>query len=452
MIKPALLLLALVLGGCASPSGVERPAIDLPVEWRTPVAGPTDKPAPWELLLAEPELRALVDEALASNRNLRATAARVDQAAATFGVQRSARFPQLAAQASGSRGMTSSVRGADNSIYSSGQLGGILSWELDLWGRMADASEASRQNWLSSEEALAAARVSLVSQVAKAWLQLLQYDEQHRVATSMVGKQRETLVYVQKRFDAGIASLVDMNQANSGLAGAEASLADISRLRSQTENALSVLLGKPPQAIPRQVDLMKLPRPQQIPAGLPADLIINRPDVRAAERTLESTQRSVSAAKKAWLPGFSLTGMLGWVSPELSRVLADGTQAWSAGGAVSLPIFNGGSLASQLDLAEARQREAAERYVGTVLQALGEVEDALVGHQRISEQAGAFERRAQATRERLRLAELRYRAGVIDYAEVLYAQQELLSAELAVVQARGSIQITLIQLYAALGG
>ena len=158
MIKPALLLLALVLGGCASPSGVERPAIDLPVEWRTPVAGPTDKPAPWELLLAEPELRALVDEALASNRNLRATAARVDQAAATFGVQRSARFPQLAAQASGSRGMTSSVRGADNSIYSSGQLGGILSWELDLWGRMADASEASRQNWLSSEEALVLTR------------------------------------------------------------------------------------------------------------------------------------------------------------------------------------------------------------------------------------------------------------------------------------------------------
>ena len=453
MMKHSILFLAaLTVVGCASTTPVERPSLEIPANWRSPVVEPAGHAAPWTGLFTQPELAKLIETALAGNRNLRAAAARVDQAAASYGVQRANRFPQLGAQATATRGKTTTARGRDNALYSNGQVAGVLSWELDLWGRLADQSEAARQSWLSSEETYRASQVSLSSQVAQTWLQLLLLDEQYRVATRTVESQKTSMSLVEKRYKGGVASLVDMNQARSVLAASEASLADIARSRTQTENALAILIGKSPQEIPRSVNLQSLTRPAQLPAALPAALIAARPDIRAAERALESTQRNVSAAKKAWLPSFSLTGMLGWASLDLSRVVASGHEAWATGGAVNLPLFNGGAISAQIDMSEARQWEAAENYAGTVLQALADVENALVSYQRVSEQTAALERRATATRERVRLADMRYRAGVADYSEVLYAQQDLLSTELNAVQAAGSVQLALVQLYAALGG
>lgn len=452
MKNSVLFLSALVLSACASTAPVERPAIELPSAWRTPSDARSEGAPPWAPLLSQPELAALVDTALAGNRDLRATAARVDQALAGYGVQKSSRFPQISGQASAARGKTSTSPGRDNALYENGQVAAVLAWELDLWGRQADLSEASRQSWLSSEETYRAARVSLISQVAQTWLQLLLFDEQYRVAERTIENQSESLSLVEKRHKAGVASLVELSQARSVLGASQASLADIARSRSLTENALAILIGKPPQDIPRSMSLLALARPPRLSAGLPSELIAVRPDIRAAERALESTQRSVSAAKKAWLPSFSLTGVLGWASQDLTRIVASGSDAWSTGGAINLPIFNGGSISAQVDLSQARQREAAENYAKAVLLALGDVENALVAYQRLSEQTTALEQRAGATRERVRLAQMRYRAGVVDYSEVLYAQQDLLSAELGALQAAGGAQIALIQLYAALGG
>lgn len=447
------LLAMAVLAACATGGPVARPQMEVPASWRAPVGEvQPGSPAPWQALLERPELAALLQYAADNNRDLRAAAARVDAAQALYGVQRAAARPQVGAQAAASKGRQPVAAGVDNRIGESASLAGVLSWELDLWGRLADLSEASRQSWLSSEEVFRAARVSLNNQVAQAWLQLLEADEQLAIAERTVANQQQMLDLVSKRFRGGVASQVEVSQAEFAVYGAMASRADIARTRTQLENALSVLIGRAPQAIGRSGRLGELPRPTALPAGMPADLLINRPDVRAAERALASTQHSVAAAKKAWLPAFSLTGMLGWASADLSKIVSSGTQAWSVGGLLNQPIYTGGALSAQLDLAQARQREAAENYAGTVLQALREVEDALVGYQRTDEQRAALVRSAAANAERLRLAEMRYRAGVTDYFEVLTAQQELFQSELAAVQAARGTQAALLQLYAALGG
>lgn len=450
---PGVVSLMVLLAGCASSTPVEKPKMEVPANWRAPVGElQPGAAAPWDALLQMPELAALLQYAYDNNRDLRAAAARVDAAMASYGVQRGARFPTVNAQAGASRGKQPVAAGADNRIGESTQVAAVLSWELDLWGRIADLSEASRQGWLSADETYRAIRVSLTSQVAQAWLQLLELDEQLSIAERTVANQGESLALVRKRFKGGVVSQVDVSQAESVLASAEASRADIARSRTQLENALSILIGRAPQAIGRSGRVSELPRPTSLPAGLPADLLINRPDVRAAERALESTQRRVSAARKAWLPSISLTGMFGWASADLSRVVSSGTQAWSAGGLLNQPIFNGGSLSAQIDLAQAQQREAAENYAATVLQGLREVEDALVSYQRLNEQSDALGRRVAADAERLRLADMRYRAGVTDYFEVLNAQQELFQSQISAVQATRGSRAALLQLYAALGG
>ncbi|MDO6385922.1 MULTISPECIES: efflux transporter outer membrane subunit [unclassified Uliginosibacterium] len=447
------LSISLWLAGCATPGTVDRPALEIPEQWRSlPSQTVADAPAPWAALFARPDLAALLQAARDNNRSLRAAAARVDAAAASYGVLRAQRWPALNAQGAASRGKQPVSAALDNQIGESTQLAAALSWELDLWGRIADQAESGRQSWLSAEETYRAAQVSLDTQVAGGWLLLLELDEQLLIAERTVASQATSLDLVRRRFKGGVVSMVDVNQAESALAGAESTRADIGRACAQAENALAILIGRPPHAVPRSGMVSDLSRPTALPVGLPADLLLNRPDVRAAERALESTQHGVFAARKAWLPSIKLTGMLGWASYDLSKVVSTGTEAWSAGGVINLPIFNGGSLMAQLDLAEARQREAAETYAGSVLQGLREVEDAIVGFQRLSEQSDALARRVKATRERLRLADMRYRAGVTDYFEVLNAQQDLLAAELSAVQASRGSQAALLQLYAALGG
>ena len=441
-----------VLAACASTKPVQLPKLDVPTTWLATIATTESSGnAPWDTLLNQPDLAALIKLSDDSNPSLRAAAARVAAAQAIYGMQNSARFPVVGAELGGSRGKQP-VGGSSNQIVESANLTAPMSWEIDLWGRIADTSAAAKQDYLSSEEVYRAARVSLNSQVAQTWLRLLNLDDQLKIADSTVTAQTASLDLVVKRFKGGEASMVDVSQAKATLGLVNASRADIDRSRAQTQNALSVLLGKPPYVIERKVVAQSLPRASALPAGLPADVLNNRPDVRAAVRTLQATQLKVSAAEKAWLPSINLTGVLGWASSDLSKLVSTGSEAWGVGGVINLPIFNGGRLSSQLDLSKAQQREAAENYSAVVLQALREVEDALVGYRTYWDQSDALISRVDANAERLRLADLRYRSGATDYFEVLNAQQDLFQSQLELSNVKTSRDNSLIQLYAALGG
>jgi multidrug efflux system outer membrane protein len=284
------------------------------------------------------------------------------------------------------------------------------------------------------------------------YLDLLVADSQLDIAVRTAATRRESLRLVKLRFDNGVVSAVDLHQAESLLAGAESTIADLERRRSQSENAMAVLVGRNPGPVARQLRLSDYALPPQLPAGLPSQLLERRPDVRGAEQVLAGTEANVDAARKAYLPVVSLTGFLGFLSPEAGTLFDANRQAWSVNPALTLPIFTAGRLGANVAAAQAQQRIAAEQYRQAIQNALREVEDALVSYQRLREQRDSVERVAAADRERLRLTRLRYEGGVSSYFEVLDAERQAFNSELTLVQTTRDAYASIVQLYRALGG
>jgi multidrug efflux system outer membrane protein len=446
--------LAAILGGCATPE-FQRPAVDLPAAWRTPAEAETSlADRPWGELFRTAELQALVGEALSENHDLRIAAERVEFARAQYGVQRSALWPSLFGDASATRARQPSVASAsENRIAESYSAGLALpAWEIDLWGRLRSLDEAAYRNLLASEENRRAFQVSLISQVVLSYLDLLVADAQLAIAIRTADSRRESLRLVKLRFDNGVVSAVDLRQAESLLAGAETTIADLERRRAQGENAMAVLVGRNPGPVARQLRLSDYPLPPQLPAGLPSQLLARRPDVRGAEQLLAGTQANVDAARKAYLPVISLTGFLGFLSPEAGALFDSNRQAWSVSPALTLPIFTAGRIGANLEAAQAQQRIAAEQYRQAIQNALREVEDALVAYRRLREQRDGAERVTAADRERLRLTRMRYEGGVSSYFEVLDAERQAFDSELTLVQTTRDVYASVVQLYRALGG
>jgi outer membrane protein, multidrug efflux system len=441
-----------VLTGCATTTAPPT-AIDVPAGWRTP-ADPamTLADRPWGELFRTPELDALIREALASNSDLRIAAERVELARAQYGFERSALFPGVVADAAYTKGRQPSF-GPTNEIVESSSLGlAVPTWEIDLWGRVRSATEAARRQLLSSEETRRALYISLIGEVARTYLTLLDLDNQADVSRRTLETRRESLRVVKARFQGGITSASDLRQAESNYAGAEAAIAAIERSRSQAENAMSILVGRNPGPVARAPRAIATVTPPQLPAGLPSTLLERRPDVLAAEQQVRSSDASVDAARKAYFPTISLTGFLGFASPALKDLFEDGRSAWSVSPAVTLPIFTAGRLSANVDAALAQQRIAVEQYRKTVRNAFREVDDSLVAYQRYIEQREALERVVKANRERERLADLRYRNGVTIYVEVLLAQQQTFESELQYSQANRNVYESVVNLYTALGG
>lgn len=454
--KPALLttiFAAALISACSTPPTEPRSTVDVPDAWRTSAdtaAALSDRP--WGDLFRTPELDALTREALANNSDLRIAAERIEIARAQYGFERSALFPTVVGDASYARGRQP-AGAATNSIVESSSLGlAMPSWEIDLWGRVRSATEAARRQLLSAEETRRALYISLIGQVASAYLTLIDLDTQLGVAHSTVEARAESLRVVKARFQGGITSASDFRQAESNLAGAEAAIAAIERARSQAENALSVLVGRNPGPIARTRGALAIATPPRLPAGMPSALLERRPDVLAAEQQIRSADASVDAARKAYFPVISLTGFLGFASPALKELFDDGRSAWSVSPAVTLPIFTAGRLGANVEAAQAQQRIAVEAYRNAVRNAFREVDDALVAYQRNQEQRSALERVVKANRERARLAELRYRNGVTIYVEVLLAQQQAFESELQLSQANRAVYQSVVSLYTALGG
>jgi multidrug efflux system outer membrane protein len=448
----AVLVVALVHAGCATRTE-PMPPVDVPVGWRT-AADTTASlgDLPWGELFRTPELEVLVREALANNADLRIAAERIELARAQYGFERSALFPTLVADAAYTRAKQPAI-GPSNAIVESSSLGlAVPSWEIDLWGRVRSSTEAARRQLLSAEETRRALHVSLIGQVASAYLTLLDLDTQLDVARTTVQARGESLRVVKARFQGGITSASDLRQAESNFAGAEAAVAALERSRAQAENALSVLVGRNPGPVARASRALPLATPPQLPAGLPSALLARRPDVLAAEQQIRAADASVDAARKAYFPVISLTGFLGFASPALKDLFDDGRSAWSVSPAVTLPVFTAGRLQSNVEAAEAQQRIALEQYRQTVRNAFREVDDTLVAYQRNVEQRDALGRVVRANRERERLADLRYRNGVTIYLEVLLAQQDTFESELQHSQATRAVYEAVVNLYTALGG
>jgi outer membrane protein, multidrug efflux system len=470
-------LAAGLAAACAVGPSYHRPDLGAPDAWRLPSAtadslrpfydslrasGESTLPQPtvspdsvanldWFDLLRDPELRKLVETALQQNRDVRVALASIDEFRAQYGVTRGALFPHLSVNGEG---------GTEKSVF--GSLGAFkfdvvtatadLQWELDFWGRLRRATEAARADLLAREESQRAVVLTLVSDVATAYLELRELDLDLEISKRTLASNEETLRLARRRFDQGLISELDVRQFESEVANPAAKVADFERQIAQKENQLSVLVGRNPGAIPRGSELTGTLAPLAIPAGLPASLIDRRPDVRQAEQQLHSAMARIGAAQGALLPTITLTGEYGTQSQDFSNLFKSSTEIYQLFGGVSIPIFTGGQVGKQVDVARARAAQARYSYEQTVLLALEEVNDALVGVRATRDVTAAQERQADALRSAFRLADRRYQNGISSYLEVLDAQRNLFTAELALAQARRLQLAAAVELYKALGG
>lgn len=434
---------ALFLSSCLSPEkfdGVEMPEHD---SWSTAVS---DTAIPvWNTILADPKLDTLIEEALLNNSDIRIAAQRVELARAQFRIQRSERLPDIVGAGSFEREET---LGTTSEAWTA--LLNVPSWEIDLWGRVKDLTESGQARFLASDLNRRAVEVSITAEVANAYLLLVSLDQQVKIAQQTLKSRKDSKKIIEDRKDAGVASGLDLRQAIILEQTAVQALAELKRLRARQENGLSILLGRTPGKIKRSAVLFDAELPRRLPAGLPSELILRRPDIQAAEAELEAARLDVKVARKTFLPTFSITGYAGFISGEFDDLFEDSSEAWNVAPAVALPLFNTGRLSANLDANRASQQIAVENYLFAIRNGFREVEDALVDHRSYRKQFISSGTTIKASRERLDLTDKRYKEGVSTYFEVLDANRELFSNELTYVQNQQALLASIVGLYRAL--
>ena len=454
------LALAMMLAGCMSLAPkYERPAA--PVAEAFPeLAKPASAPAAqvaneapaaieWQRFFPDARLRGLIEQALTNNRDLRVSIANIEQARAQYRISRADRLPTVGLGISGQRQTTGEDQPI-NSLYQSGF--SVSAFELDLFGRVRNLSEAALAQFLATEEARKSAQISLISSVANVYLQLLADEELLAITQQTLGTRQESLRLTQLRFDNGVASRFELQQARSLVETALATLAAQQRQRAQDLNLLTLLVGTPvPPTAAAGATLASTELPD-LPAGLPSDLLANRPDIRAAEQQLIAANANIGAARANFFPRISLTGSVGSASTELSGLFKSGTYGWSFAPQAILPIFDYGRNTAVLGSARAGRDIAVAQYERSIQTAFREVADALAGQSTFSEQLRAQRAVAEAEADRFNLADLRYRNGAASYLELLDAQRALFQAQQAAVQANLQRLQNQVTLYSVLGG
>ena len=440
----------LLLAACAPLA--PRPAADpgLPARFtQAPDSAPLPLPA-WRDYFRDPALQAQIEQALAHNRDRALALARLDEARALAGLQASQRSPQVVLDAQGQRTRVP----ADLNLTRRPLLGdqfqlglGLASWELDLWGRLARLDDAAREAWLASDAAAQALTLSLIHQVAQTWLQLAELDERLRLARRALDSREETLRIFTRRVEVGATSRLALTQVQLLQTQAAALVSQLQQQREAQWQTLTLLTGGAPAA--GEPQLAALP---PLRAGLPAELLRQRPDLIAAEHQLKAADANVQAARAAYLPRISLTAAFGSASAELSGLMKVGSTAWSVTPDVALPLLDGGRREQNLAVQQARRQQARLAYERAAQQALRDVNDALSARQRLAEQLDIAGQTLAAQAERARLALRRYDTGAAAFLEVLDAQRDLLAAEQQQVQARRALLASQASLYAALGG
>ena len=435
----------------------ERPKTEVAETFRMAEA-PPDAPsianlAWWELLRDEP-LQQLVRIALEENKDLQRAVAAVDEFQARALIARSDFLPGLSVSANApsfGRKTIFLVPGFPNPFNY--YLQGSLSWEIDIWGRIRRSNEAARADLFSKEENRRAVVLQLVSGVAESYFNMLQFEAQMDIAKRTLQSWEESVRIAQARLKQGMTSRLDTDQFEAERANAVARMAELERQTVQAENQLSVLLGRKPFAIPRGVPLTDQVVPLAVPAGLPSELLQRRPDLLQAEQQLAAATARIGAAKAERFPKISLTGILGFASPQLSKLFTDNRSFFGeAGIGLAGPLLNSQVLGFQQEAAEAQAKQAVAQYEQTVLTAFREVEDALVAVRTARAQNEAQQAQVNALQSALRLAELRYKGGLANYLDVLVARRSLFEAELAMTSSRRLHLVSVVQLYKALGG
>ena len=454
------LIAALALAGCASapdwkPAPADQALAQAEVPALLPSAAASDE-APallWNQVVTSPRLQAWVTLALAHNRDLRVATANVQRARAQVDSASAARLPTVGAGLNASRAPNGQGNQA-NTLSAGVQL---ASWEIDLFGRLANQSEAALAQWLASNQARRATELSLVAAVLQAGLALQADDELLALARQTLANREQTLKLVQLREAAGAASQLEL-QAQLGLvAQARATLAQLERQRAQSGSALALLLGRPVPddpaaasgASPRLADEAWL---AEVPAGLSSAVLLRRPDVLQAESALRAADANIAVARTAFLPSLTLTGQAGQVSPQLSGLFQGGNFAYTAAASLALTLFDGGRRQANLDSVQAARTAAQAQYERAIQAAFRETADALAGGATWRAQRQALEQQRGAARETARLTTLRAEQGAASTLELLEAQRSLFSAEQAVLQARLGELNNRVALFKALGG
>jgi outer membrane protein, multidrug efflux system len=449
-----LVMLSLSLA-CAMGPNYKRPAVEAPEAFRgAPQATPESlADRAWWDLFPDPNLQALIDEALASGYDARIAAARVEEYRARAGIARSPLFPQVDAAGAWQRSHESDYAypPGDKGIGEIYAAQATLYWELDLWGRLRRLNEAGRAQYLATEEARRGVMLSLVAEVATGYFELCELDRELQIQKDTTAAYQETYDLFNRRLEGGAASAL-MTSSAMGALGATA--AGIPRLESDIqskENALSLLVGRMPGSIVRS----KLPSttelPLDIPAGLPSALLERRPDVRQAEEVLVAYNASIGANKAAMFPTLSLTGLFGGVSPEVDTLFSHG-KTWSVSPGLLQPVFHGGALWNQYQASRAQFEEAKAAYEKAVTAALAETSSALVLHRKLVDVEAQQQRSVEAYREAVRLANIRFLSGLSSYFEVLQNMQYLYPQELTLSRAQLQRLTNYVGLYKALGG
>ncbi|SBT07266.1 RND efflux system, outer membrane lipoprotein, NodT family [Candidatus Accumulibacter aalborgensis] len=456
MRKPPLVtLLALLVSACMVGPDYVRPPVDTPTAWRLSEKDARDLANTlWWEQLGDPVLNDLVTTALRENKDLMIAAARVDQFAGNYGIVRSGLFPQLSASADArrQRDISAVVIGAGgNEIYNSYNAVLNASWEIDIWGRIRRQTEAARAQLLASEEGRRGVILSLVGSVAGAYINLRDLDRQLEIARATAKSRGESYDIFKLRFEGGIISVLELSQNKSQYEEALASIPPLEKAIAQQENGLSVLLGRNPGPIPRGKDIDHLTLPV-IPAGLPSDLLERRPDLRRTEQNLIAANALIGAARAAYFPTISLTGLFGYASTSLSNLFDGPNKVWSYGAPITMPLFTAGAIAGQVQAAEATQQQALFGYQKAIQEAFREVNDALVSQDRTREQLKAQRRQVEALQQYAATARLRYDNGYTSYIEVLDAERSLFNVQLQYTQTQQVEFQSMINLYLAMGG
>ncbi|MBR8656632.1 efflux transporter outer membrane subunit [Achromobacter sp. Marseille-Q0513] len=421
-----------------------------------PQAGTPAAEIGWREFFRDPRLQRLIELSLANNRDLRVAVQRVEEARAQYGVQRGAQWPSIGAGIQGQRqhlpaNMRAPGAGSISSNYQAGI--GLTTFEIDLFGRLRSLSEAAYQQYLSTEQAQKSVHITLVGSVAQAYFNLRAAEVQMDLTQRTLASRQESYNLVKRRFDGGVSSELDLNQAKTLLDSASSSLAELARVRAQAVNALVVLVGAPlPEDLPAPAAFGREQLLATVPAGLPSDLLERRPDIVAAEHQLKSANANIGAARAAFFPTISLTGLLGAASPSLSDLFKGGQGYWSFSPSITTPLFAGGSIREGLNLAKARDNIAVAQYEQTIQQAFREVSDALAGEATYSAQLDAQRGLQDSSARTLELSNLRYTNGVDSYLQVQTAQVDFFNAQISLVQTGLAALINRVELYKALGG
>jgi outer membrane protein, multidrug efflux system len=450
------LLSLLLLGGCKVGPNYARPALDVPGQYRGTAPGLPQQPAgvpfgemKWPDVYQDTTLQALLKEALTNNYDIRIAASRIVQAQASLGVTRANQFPSI--------GGAGSIQNERSTPSFAGApwidtLGLQMSYIVDFWGQYRRATEAARANLLGTQYAQDVVRISLISSIASTYFQLLQYDAQLVISRDTVVADNDIVRLNNINFQGGEYAITDVYQAQLLVQQAEAEVISLNQLIPQTENALSILVGRNPGPITRGLNLVDQPHLTDVPVGIPSSLLQRRPDVREAEEALVSANANVGVAKAAFFPQISLTGSFGAASTALTSFLQGPATFWAVGGQVAQPIFEGGRITNNYRLAWAQRDQTELQYKQTVQQAFGDVANSLVGYQQSRQFRMKIAEQTATYKETARLANVRFTGGYVSFLEVLTTEQQYFTSELNLIQAWLAEMQNYAQLYQALGG